>query len=284
MAFPPTDKEPSELFKKLMESPRPSELVDFPRYDDTGKSIARIRMQVLNYAEYDECRLRAQEWLDKKLPHKESREGQAAREVLGDRVAKEIVTRAALTEKPISGSEETPQGARYARIFRSADDVDQLTADELTCLWMAQQMVQTKYGPYEGNLESEAQITAWMKVLVEGASTLPLSQLSWHQLAELTLSLASRAYTLSAILHSQHSTLPPTLAAALENWDIGTGSFTQLPAPAADAGLSRTDLQLPDLDKSQSKPLSFTRVIPIEPVDSEMARKLSRDLTNFVKP
>ena len=115
---------------------------------------------------------------------------------------------------------------------------------ELEALWMTLQMIQRKWGPYEGNLDSAEQSTAWMKRLVEGGSALPLGQLGWHHLVELTMSLAERAYTLSAILDSQSSNLPNTLAARLNNWGIGTSSFGKLPASAIEAGLESTDLGL----------------------------------------
>ena len=245
MAFPPNDVPATDLFLKLSAPTRPSEVVDFPRRDPyTRLPIGQFRMQVLNLAEYDEARIRAQYWIiDKKRIDKTQLDGQAIKEVIGDRIAKELISMACLSVDPIKGTEETGY-PRYLRHFRSADEVDVLLADELEALWMTLQMLQRKYGPYEGNLENAEQATAWMKRLVEGGTALPLGQLGWHHLVELTMLLADRAYTLSAILDTQSSNLPNTLAVPLNSWAIGTSSFGKLPASAIEIGLVSADLGL----------------------------------------
>ena len=245
MAFPPNDVPATDLFLKLSAPTRPSEIVDFPRRDPyTRLPIGQVRMQVLNLAEYDEARIKAQYWIiDKKRIDKAQLDGQAIKEVIGDRIAKELISLACLSVEPIKGTEEKGY-PRYLRHFRSADEVDVLLADELEALWMTLQMLQRKYGPYEGNLENAEQATAWMKRLVEGGTALPLGQLGWHHLVELTMLLADRAYTLSAILDTQSSNLPSTLAVPLNSWAIGTSSFGKLPASAIEIGLGNADLGL----------------------------------------
>ena len=272
MAFPPNDVPATDLFLKLSSPIRPSEVVDFPRRDPvTRLPIGRVRIQVLNLSEYDEARIKAQYWLvEKKRVSKDQLEGQAVKEVLGDRIAKELISMACLSVDPIQGTEETGY-PRYLRHFRSADEVDVLMADELEALWMTHRMIQQKYGPYEGNIETAEQASAWMKRLVEGASALPLGQLGWHQLVELTTLLAERAYSLSAILGTLSSSLPNTLAARLTSWDIGTYSFGRLPASAIEAGLLPTDFGLPaDYEVLQNE---FRAEIS-SLIDRQMAAKL----------
>jgi len=249
MAFPPNEVTATDLFLKLSASARPSEIVDFPRRDPyTRLPIGQIRMQVLNLAEYDEARIKAQFWIvDKKRIDKAQLEGQTIKEVLGDRVAKELISMACLSVEPIKGTEETGF-PRYLRHFRTADEVDVLLADELEALWMTLQMIQRKWGPYEGNIETAEQATAWMKRLVEGGSTLPLGVLGWHHLVELTMLLSERAYTLSALLGTLSSNLPSGLAANLTSWDIGNSSYGKLPASAIEIGLQSTDLALAESD------------------------------------
>ena len=243
MAFPPEDVSPTELFLKLSAPVRPSEVIDFPRRDPVTKlPLGRVRLQVLNLAEYDEARIKAQQWLiEKKRISKDQLDANAIREVLGDRVAKELISMACLSVEPIKNTTESGK-PRYVRHFVSADAVDVLMADELEALWMALQMVQRKFGPYEGNIETPEQATAWMKRLVEGGSALPLGVLGWHHLVELTMLLAERAYSLSALLGTQSSNLPPTLAACLKSWDIGTSSYGALPVSAIEIGLRESDL------------------------------------------
>lgn len=243
MAFPPEDVSATELFLKLSAPVRPSEVIDFPRRDPvTRQPLGRVRMQVLNLAEYDEARIKAQQWLvEKKKISRDQVDANAIREVLGDRVAKELISMACLSVEPIKNTVETGK-PRYVRHFINADAVDVLMADELEALWMSLQMVQRKFGPYEGNIETPEQATAWMKRLVEGGSALPLGVLGWHHLVELTMLLAERAYSLSALLGTQCSNLPPTSAACLKTWDIGTSSYGVLPASAIEIGLRESDL------------------------------------------
>jgi len=280
MALPPNDIPKGELFRRLSETPRPSEVVDFPRRDpESGKPICQVRLTVLNGGEYDQARFKAEQWVKKKLGGGEQI-GEISRQVMGDRVAKEILAMATVTVNPLEGSDNTDEGPRYGRMFITADEVDALTSDELTVLWMAQQAVQNKYGPYEGNLETEEQVTAWMRALTEGASAIPLVQLSWHQLVELTSWLADRAYCLSAILHSQHSNLPASLSAALTNLDIGTISFTALPATATRIGLSRQELGLQDLPMTSgaTQAPELPRMLPNDPIDIKTAARILEDL------
>lgn len=281
MAFPPNEVPATDLFLKLSAPERPSEVIDFPRRDPyTREPIGQIRVQVLNMAEYDEARIKAQQWItEKRRIGKELLEGVAMKEVLGDRVAKELLCLACLSVEPIKGSEQTGF-PKYLRHFRTADDVDVLRADELEALWMTLQMVQRKYGPYEGNLDSPDQVTAWMRRLVEGGSALPLGALGWHLLVELTMLLAERAYTLSVILDSQSSNLPNTLAAPLNNWAIGTSSFGRLPASAIQIGLSDEDLGIEPLTE-EKKNLMVKQIaenlapsLPDRPIDVKEAAEL----------
>lgn len=243
MAFPPTDIPATELFLRLSANTRPSEVVDFPRRDPiTREPVGKVRVQVLNLAEHDEARLKAQHWIiEKKRITRDQLDAAGIREVLGDRVAKELIAMSCVSVDPIKDTAETGK-PRYLRHFRSADDVDILMADELEALWMTYQMVQRKFGPYEGNIETAEQASAWMKRLVEGGSALPLGVLGWHHLVELTMLLSERAYVLSAILATQSSNLPSGLLARLNSWDIGTSSFGALPASAIEIGLQSSDL------------------------------------------
>ena len=50
----------SELFLKLMETPKPSMVVDFPRIDHvTEKPVAQVRIEVLSHDQHDQARQRA---------------------------------------------------------------------------------------------------------------------------------------------------------------------------------------------------------------------------------
>jgi len=275
MAFPPNDVPASELFMKLSSPIRPSEVVDFPRRDPrTRLPIAQVRIQVLNLAEYDEARIKAQYWItEKKHIDKAQLEGQTIKEVLGDRVAKELISMACLSVEPIKGTEDAP---KYFRHFMTADQVDVIMADELEALWMTHQMIQRKWGPYEGNIETAEQATAWMKRLVEGGSVLPLGVLGWHHLVELTMLFAERAYSLSGLLGTLSSNLPSGLAANLTSWDIGNSSYGKLPVSAIEIGLQSSDLGIDAEGDLDFRANMYDR--DVEKLAKELAEKLAPTL------
>jgi hypothetical protein len=283
MPMPPEDVSASELFIKLTQEVRPSEVVDFPRRTASGKPVGELRICVLNMEEHDRARLNAEQWaMAEKHIARENLDNPASREVIGDRVAREVLAMACVSVDPIDGSEHTPSGVKYNVIFHRPEQLDKLRPDELNTLFTMYKMVQRKWGPYEGNLENEAQVTAWERRLVEGASAVPLGRLDWHQLVELTTCLAERSYTLSAILDSQRERLPPTLGARLSGWGIGTTSRGVLPASATSIGLTSADLGSEvDVDGEPAAPFdeSLMNVLPSGPIDlreaTEMAKKLN---------
>ncbi len=218
---PPADVEPSELFLKLSSAERPSEVIDFPRKDKNGNPFGRVRIRVLTSDEHDQARLRALASLKKQELKPADMETPLVRAVAGDATARELIAMAATTEKNYGPDPDSPI---YGRLFRHADDVSQLSADEVLVLFNAYQLVQHKFGPFERNIVSKEDEDAWIARLGEGASEFPLLELVWPQLAALTLSLGRRLYTLSRILESQSESLPSSLAAALESSLMDTSS------------------------------------------------------------
>jgi len=264
MAFPPKDLSARELFIKLTETPRPSEVIDWPRkvedLDGNMVPVARVRIRVLTMRDHDEARLRAHLWLrEERKISADDMHGPSVREVYGDAVAREVLARSIVSEEPIEGSDATGS-PKYSRIFAAGKDLEKLTADELTCLFQAYQLVQEKYGPYEGNLASQAEVTAWTKRLVEGAALSPLSQASSHQLADLNMYLAQRVYTLSQILESLVPSLDESLVAALSTLDIGIGLFTTPVGKTVEETISKIPLNpLTDAELTIEKAVALVR-------------------------
>jgi hypothetical protein len=275
--LPPKDVKPSELFRKLCEIPRPSEVVDFPRKDpETGEPVGKVRVQVLTMVQHDDARMKAYHWLkDQKKVNKEDLESTLLQEVYGDRVAREVLAMCCLTENPIAGTVEAGK-PKYGRLFRNAGDLDTLSADELTVLFTTYEMVQNKYGPNAANIESDEELNAWIEVLSEGAATFPLAGRSWHQLASLCLSLAERAYSLSALVGSLSGSWPDTFAAPLRSWGIGTGSYGGEHAAAIRIGLVLSSQ--PKLEQDESAAQIEIPALPDEPITTEEAVALSKRL------
>jgi len=233
---PPEDVSPSELWLKLSESPRPSEVVDFPRKGANREPIGKVRIQVLPNEEHDAARIRAQTKLRERarlLGHgnltNEDMRAPGVAEVLGDMTAREVLAVACVAEKPF---DEYAKPLRYPRIFPDAESIGAtLSADELSVLFNLYVLVQNKYGPFEGNLSDDDQ-EAWIRRLEEGGETYPLASLPWPQLVALTSSLAVKVSSLYRILSSQWSSLPDTLRSDLASFSTAIISYGEpLAAP-----------------------------------------------------
>lgn len=261
MPGPPKDVPASELFLKLTEAPRPTEVVDFPRKDRNGKPVAQIRVQVLKMEEHDMARIKAHEALKRRRFDSDDLKSVTMSEVAGDAVAKELLAMACLTVESASRDDDAPL---YGRIFRDARDLDQLTADEIAILFTLYLQVQHKYGPYEKIVQDDADLEAWLKRLQEGGSEFPLLQLPSPQLVELASSLAGKTFSLCRILASQWESLPTTLASDLESCFSGIRSFGE---PADDSSETGSE-SLPDpLGLPGDEPISMQAA-------AEMARRM----------
>jgi hypothetical protein len=233
MAGPPTDVAPSDLFRKLLETPRPTELIDFPRRQANGEPIGKIRIQVLTQEEHDGARERAHRSMKAKGFDKEDFQAAPIQEVTGDAVARELLAMASLTENGPDDGSGTPM---YGRVFRGPEDLKKLRSDEIAVLFNAYLLTQAKYGPFEKFVGGEEDLNAWIKRLEEGGSEFPLLVLPLPQLAELAYSLAQRAFTLSVILESLWSSLPPTLQSSLAGFSMGTTFYGGPAATSTEAG------------------------------------------------
>lgn len=145
---PPKDVEPSELFRKLLEAPRPSDVIDFPRKDENGNPIDRIRIAVLSHEEHDKARENAFRYFRDKNYSPEDMKNMSMREVVSDRIAKELLVLACFTAKEQLKNPDTNQPI-YGKIFHSAEDIGKLRSQEVEVLFNAYMLVQEKFGPRE---------------------------------------------------------------------------------------------------------------------------------------
>lgn len=216
--MPPADMQPSELFIRLQQRPRPSDIVDYP-----DPAMGQLRIQVLTMAEQDTARLKAYDMIAKKLKPEDRGQSVIQEGVYADAVAREALCLACVSVKPIREDADIPT---YSRIFPDADSIARLLPSrEVGALFHCYEMIQQRIGPVEREIMSAEEETAWILKLGKGAAAYPLVRLRWLQLVDLTTSIAARACGLSEYLESQLSNLPPTLVADLKAWHIGTGSF-----------------------------------------------------------
>lgn len=211
MPAPPNDISAKELFLQLCE-PAPSEVIDFPRKDrKTGKPITRVRIVVVPQLEHERAQMSAREGIMKRYGLKAAElDDKVTREVVGDAIARELLAIACVHEEPMPGTADSDSGPKYARLFKDAAHVSELTAHEIVVLFNAYLLVQEKYGPFESSPMTVEDIDRWVKRLVEGGSEFPLLSMSVPQLVQLSYLLAERNYSLSQFLATQWESLPAT--------------------------------------------------------------------------
>jgi hypothetical protein len=234
MSGPPKDVPARALWLKLRETPRPSEVVDFPRKGLDGLPVGRVRIQVLTQEEQDRARLIAHDVLRKKHGLSEEAINSSVIQdgVYADAVAREVLAMAVVSESPIPGTEDNATPT-YAREFTDGNEIAKvLFSDELAILFNAYVVTQHKFGPTENSVRTSEEVTAWVQRLREGGAAYPLLSLSWQALADLAMSLGERSWSLSTILESQFSSLPSSIQSQLETLGIGSGYFGELPKSA----------------------------------------------------
>jgi hypothetical protein len=252
MAGPPDDVSAAELYLKLSE-PKPSEVFDFPRKDEKGKPVCRVRLQVLSGSQQEEARIFGHKKLKEKYRLKEEDMGGVTmREVAGDAVARELLAIACRFEKPIKNTEEDDTGPSYPRMFRDANHVNELTSNEILVLFNAYLLTQEKYGPFERDFESKEDLDRWVKRIEEGGAEFPLLHLSLPRLVELTSSLAGRISSLYRLIASQWSSLPDSLKLDLRNFSEDISSYGSAPEELDPSGSeSSPDDDIPAFKQEQ---------------------------------
>lgn len=266
MPGPPADVDAETLFLKLLERPRPSEVVDFPRADAEGKPVGRVRLQVLTSTERNQALRIALEWCkkDQRLTTDDLGIGVVQEGIYGNVVAREILALACVSERDHRQPDENGPPL-YAREFASGAQVDQvLTPDELGVLFSQYTIVQNKYGPCRGyEIRTEAELSEWVHRIVTGGSALPFALLNSSQSVELLAMLSARVFILSHILESQYERLPTTLGSRLMTWEIGTGYWSVLPEDCTDATGESSTASAP-LDTREESSLASDEPVSLE--------------------
>lgn len=265
MAGPPDNIPPSETFQRLLERPRPGEIVPFPGLDEPG-ARGELRIEVLKNEEHHRARLIARDRLKKNAKRygitsltEQDMQSDAVRGVEADLAACEVLAMACKQVKPFTGEDEDRERVNYPRVFADGEAVAQvLTSDEVAYLYSALTIIQSKYGPNEATCLPE-DVNAWVRRLVEGAADYPFLRLSSPQWAELLTALARKLYDLSSLLESQLSELPESLRSDLETYCLGTGSAGEpaeyssaaLPGPGAELSFEQA-LRMTNLIKPKT--------------------------------
>jgi hypothetical protein len=245
VSLPQKDVEPSALFRKLLEMPAPSEVLDFPRKDPDGKPVFRYRCQVLTSGQMEQCRTRALDSIKNKHGWNtpEQQQQPIAAIVIEDAIAREILCQSCCEVEAVG---ERDNGSPiYPKLFTDVSHLDNLLGDEAAVLLQYFNLTQAKYGPLISHLTA-AQQNAWVERLAEGGSAFPLRLLDSHQRDLLTLSAAKRLLSLCRAVCGQFADSPNTLESLSETsgFDISCFGGPRLDSLSDGDGLDDPDVEL----------------------------------------
>ncbi len=249
MPGPPEDVTAGELFQRLAQR-LPSEVVAFPRRTPDGKRVETVRIQVLPTEQHNLARARGLKKARERYKlDREDQEGSVGAALVSDCIVAELLAACCRSEQNHGNDDKE----FYPLIFQSGDQVNELlSADEMAVLYNLYLLVQTKYGPFEKTIQTEDDLSSWIKRLVEGAAEFPLQQLSSVHWADAASLLAQRAYTLSVILESLSESLPTSFKSRLATYSLGTGYFgSRAPSTSADGTETSLNLRIPDWSVSR---------------------------------
>lgn len=192
MAGPPPNVEPTELWLRLTQRPRPFTVIDFPPSKLPGGKptdpIGKVAIRVLTEHELHECMANAQ---------------RAAKEYLkGDTDAKqgnlgyEDIYRNELTFELIYNCCRDPNDINRPVFLHPKLTRKFLTTDELAVLLDAYHLFRSESGPIISEMTVE-EMDAWIAKLREGGSRVPLARLSGEAKSDLILYLLEKLSTLT---------------------------------------------------------------------------------------
>lgn len=200
---PSSNADPADLWLRIAEMPRPSEVVDFPRNGADGAPVAQLRVWVLTQEEQIIAAASAEKQTrdilkraSQDVPKSdEAREGYEA--VYGNCAACEVLFRACRNL-------EDPKRNFFPSVVKMRET---LTVDELGVLMNVYNEVQSKLGPIVSSLSGE-EYEAWVELLAKGAAAFPLGRLSSRARTELIMRMASDLWSSWTSTSSNGS--PPT--------------------------------------------------------------------------
>jgi hypothetical protein len=186
MSGPPKDTPPAELWLKLTERPRPTCEFQFPGPGVNGEPLPKAKIVILYEAELHACRANATK---------------VARELVGDAgrlgdLGYEEIYRNEMASQMVALCLRAHDNPTFF-VFPSPKSVRQkLTTDEVAAVASAYTQFRIESGPMVSEL-SPAELDAWFKVSMEGASRVPFSVLSGEALIDYVMYLVSKIKSLS---------------------------------------------------------------------------------------
>jgi hypothetical protein len=189
MSAPPRHVDPGELFARLA-GPRPSKIIDFPRKDEAGKPLFQMALVPLTEGELMRCRAAAEGYARKML------DDESKTKTPGDSLGyKDIYINAVYVEY-ISLACRYPDELEMLVFPTGSPELrKRLYPDEIAVIFDACQIWQSESGPIVSRM-GDGEMEAWIALLAEGASQVPLSALSSDAKSGLLLFTVARLHDL----------------------------------------------------------------------------------------
>lgn len=199
--MPPKDANASELFILLSSEARQHRIIDLPRKRPDGTSVGQVAMVALTQEENIIAAAEAERKARKLLKDDIAKKDEVASGYLdayNNLAAVEVLFLACKRhDDPKRNAFSTPH--EISKVF-STDEVGVLYHNYLT--------VKNELGPIVSTM-TEDEFEAWVKLLAEGASAVPLDVLSWASLTTLVRTMASRLHELRTASSSAGSPSEP---------------------------------------------------------------------------
>lgn len=176
MPNPPKSVEPVALFQRLVETPRPTTRIKYPRrkFDDKGRPTGElvdveVAIWVLTESELAKTRATAEKFAKLMLGDPELSTGK--------HLGYEELYRNACVVEAVCLAVRDPADTKQA-FFPNPDLARRhVTSDEWAALFEAYCLWQAESGPLVSEMD-QAEMDAWLRVLEEGGSRVPLARLS----------------------------------------------------------------------------------------------------------
>ena len=184
---PPKDADASELFQLLTKIPKPSKTIDFPRKNEQGEPVFQLVLVPLTEAEFMGARAAAEAYarmmLDDKDKSKTPGDSLGYKDLYVNSLYVELLARACRDPKYTKLNVPIwPQGSQQIR--------QMCFPDEIAVLFEAYSFWQSEAGPIISHMELD-EMKAWIALLAQGGSSVPLASLSSGAKNDLLLFMAA---------------------------------------------------------------------------------------------
>lgn len=217
----PSDVEVSEVFRQLTSTGRVSKVVPVRM----GDNVIPIRFMVLTMKEIHSARMDTDAFF-------RSKNAKPSDDTYKERLICEILKRSCKEEKEHS----TPDKKFFRPVFADADQVQQLTDDEVITLFEQYTVVKCDYAiPDESTIHTKEDLEAWIEAMSLEANASFLARLPLSQLARLGHMMSLEIQRLRSSPQSDWENI-----SELRQLILGSKS-TFATEPLADGGETKTD-------------------------------------------